>query len=124
MKLIAKGRFVSSDCIFCRIAAGNAPADVVYSADGITAFRDIHPQAKVHILVIPNEHFDSLNHALQTDPELPGRLIHAAAEVARQAGISDSGYRVATNIGPDGRQSVGHLHFHVLGGERLSPRVA
>ncbi len=115
---------MASDCIFCRIVAGEARADVVYSANGITAFRDIHPQAKVHILVIPNEHYDSLNDALEADPELPGRLVQAAAEVARQIGVAESGYRVATNTGSDARQSVGHLHFHVLGGERLSPRVA
>jgi histidine triad (HIT) family protein len=97
---------------------------VVYSADGITAFRDIHPQAKVHILVIPNEHYVSLNDVLTVEPDLPGRLVQAAAEIARTLGISDSGYRVATNTGSDARQSVGHLHFHLLGGERLSPRLA
>jgi len=115
---------VVSDCIFCRIVAGDAHADIIYSDEQVTAFRDIHPQAKVHILVIPNQHFVSLNDAIEDVPDLPGRLIQAAVEVARRTGIAESGYRVATNTGADARQSVDHLHFHVLGGERLSPRLA
>ncbi len=115
---------MASDCIFCRIAAGDAPAQVVYSDDTITAFKDIFPQAKVHILVIPNMHYQSLNDASAADPDLPGKLMHVAVKVARQEGIAESGYRVATNTGADARQSVDHLHFHVLGGEKLSGRLA
>ncbi len=111
---------MASDCIFCRIVARQAPADIVYADDEVTAFRDIGPQARVHILVIPNQHFVSLNDAMVAAPELANHLIQAAVTVARQEGIADSGYRVATNTGKDARQSVDHLHFHVLGGERMS----
>ncbi len=115
---------MASDCIFCRIVAGEAPANVVYSDDEISAFYDIYPQAKIHLLVIPNRHFVSLNDATDADPDLPGRLVRVAVAVARQVGIDQSGYRVVTNTGVDARQSVDHLHFHVLGGEKMSPRLA
>lgn len=114
---------MTSDCIFCRIVAGDASATVVYADGEITAFTDIHPQANVHILVIPNRHFVSLNDATDADAELLGRLVRVAVGVARQAGIEESGYRVVTNTGSDARQSVDHLHFHVLGGQRLSARL-
>ena len=106
-------------CIFCRIAAGEIPAQVVYRDDRATVFRDIQPQASTHLLVIPNQHIASLSDAEQADPALLGHLLQVAATVAREAGIDESGYRVVTNVGPDSGQSVFHLHFHVLGGNRL-----
>jgi histidine triad (HIT) family protein len=115
---------VDSNCIFCRIVAGAAPADVVYSDDMVLAFRDINPQAPVHVLVIPKQHYTSLNDAGGEDVHLLGRLVRAAAIVAMQEGIAESGYRVVTNTGHDARQSVDHLHFHVLGGTRMSARLA
>ncbi|MDI3339732.1 MAG: histidine triad nucleotide-binding protein [Sphaerobacter sp.] len=110
---------MSSDCIFCRIVAGEIPATIVYQDDQVTAFKDIQPQATVHILVIPNQHVASLNEADRLDPALLGRVLQAAATVAREAGIAESGYRLVTNTGPDSGQTVHHLHFHVLGGNPL-----
>lgn len=112
---------MSSDCIFCRIAQGEIPAETVYQDDEITAFRDIEPQARTHILVIPNQHFDSLDDAYERDAALLGRLVQVCARVAREDGIEQSGYRVLTNVGPDGGQTVEHMHFHVLGGNKLTP---
>lgn len=114
---------MAKDCIFCRIVAGEAPASVLYADDEITAFRDIYPQANVHVLVIPNQHFVSLNDASEAEPDLIGRLVQVAVMVAKQEGIAESGYRVVTNTGKDARQSVDHLHFHVLGGEQMSGRL-
>lgn len=112
---------MSADCIFCKIAQGEIPGDVIYQDEEITAFRDIEPQAKTHVLVIPNRHFDSLDSAYDEDAAFLGRLIQVCARVAREDGIEQSGYRVLTNVGLDGGQTVGHLHFHVLGGNKLTP---
>ena len=106
-------------CLFCKIAAGIAPAQIVYQDDRATAFQDIQPQASTHILVVPNEHVESLNAAEHTETELLGLLLRVATRVARDAGIDRSGYRVVINTGPDSGQSVFHLHLHVLGGNRL-----
>ncbi|HET7036436.1 MAG TPA: histidine triad nucleotide-binding protein [Thermomicrobiaceae bacterium] len=114
---------MTADCLFCKIAAGNAPARVVYADDAVTAFHDIRPQASTHLLVIPNKHLDSLDAAEEADAELLARLLQVAVRVAREAGIADSGYRVVTNTGAHGCQSVPHLHFHVLGGNQLQPRL-
>jgi histidine triad (HIT) family protein len=111
---------MSSDCIFCRIVRGELPADTVYQDEHVTAFRDVQPQAKTHVLVIPNQHIDSLNEAATGDLEILGRLMKVAALVARDDGIDQSGYRVLTNTGGDAGQSVSHLHVHVLGGNRLN----
>lgn len=111
------------DCIFCRIVAGELPTRVVYRDDEVLAFHDIHPQASVHLLVIPTRHVASLHQTRDLDPQLLGRLLWVAAEVAEAAGIAESGYRVVTNTGPDADQSVAHLHFHVLGGNQLRPRL-
>lgn len=115
---------MSSGCIFCRIIAGDAPANVVFDDESVTAFRDIHPQAKIHVLVVPKRHFVSLVDAADDDPELLGKLVHAAVTVARDEGIAETGYRLVTNVGRDACQSVDHLHFHVLGGEQMSARLA
>lgn len=110
---------MSQDCLFCGIVAGDIPSKTIYRDDQITAFHDIHPQASVHVLVIPNAHVDSLNQAEELEPELFGRLLQVSAKLAREFGIDQSGYRVVTNTGPDSGQSVFHLHFHLLGGNRL-----
>ena len=107
------------ECIFCRIAGGDLPADVVYFDDEIVAFHDRSPRAPVHILVIPRRHIDSLGAAAVTDRPLLGRLLQVAAEVAHAAGIGASGFRVVTNTGAGAGQSVAHLHLHVLGGRQL-----
>ncbi len=102
-----------SECIFCRIAGGDIDAVVVGEGDEWVAFRDLDPQSPSHVLVIPRRHVGGLD-AL-TDAALGGALLSACREVARREGL-DGGYRVVTNVGRDGGQSVAHLHFHVMGG--------
>ena len=106
-----------SDCLFCKIAAGEIPSDKVRETEEWFAFRDIAPQAPTHILVIPKRHVDSLAQA--NDPALLGSMLSAIREIAREESLEEDGYRVVTNIGEDGGQSVGHLHFHLLGGRAL-----
>lgn len=106
-------------CIFCEIVAGRQPARLVHQDESVTVFWDIYPQARVHLLVVPNQHIRSLAEAEESDPLLLGRCLQVAAKVAREHGLDRSGYRVVTNVGPDAGQSVFHLHFHVLGGNRL-----
>ena len=106
-----------ADCIFCKIAAHEIPAQIVHEDDDVVVFRDLRPVAPFHVLVIPKRHVDSL---AQSDPALAGRVAAAAAKAAAEAGYSESGYRVVTNVGPDAGQSVAHLHFHVLAGRSLA----
>lgn len=106
-------------CIFCGIVAGEVPADVVRSDESALVFRDIDPQAPVHLLVIPRRHITSLNAADPADLELLGKLVLLAREVAEEMGIAETGYRLVLNVGKDGAQSVDHIHFHVLGGRAL-----
>jgi len=106
-------------CIFCRIVAGEAPADVIYEDESVIAFRDINPQAPVHVLVIPREHVAGPLALGDGHEALAGKLFRAAAIVARQEGIADSGYRLVMNEGRHGQQSVFHAHLHVLGGRQL-----
>ncbi|MBO86248.1 MAG: histidine triad nucleotide-binding protein [Deltaproteobacteria bacterium] len=105
--------------IFAKIIAREIPADIVYETEHVLAFRDIQPQAPVHVLVIPKKPVVSLDHASKEDATLMGELMLACAEVARREGLDVGGYRVVTNIGSHGGQSVFHLHFHVLGGRQL-----
>lgn len=107
------------DCIFCKIAEGQIPSQKVYEDDKVVAFRDIQPQAPVHLLVIPRKHIASLGEASPEDAELIGHAMLTASRVAKEAGLSERGYRVLTNIGPDAGQTVFHLHLHVMGGEVL-----
>ena len=105
-------------CIFCQIAAGQRPANIVYQDAHVTAFRDINPKAPTHILVVPNRHVRSLAEAQGEDAPLLGALLAGAAQVARQEGLT--GYRVVVNNGAEAGQSVWHLHLHVMGGRRMS----
>ena len=107
------------DTIFGMIVRGEIPADIVYEDELCLAFRDINPQADVHVLVIPRIPIRSLAQTKPNQQALLGHLMAVCASVAVQEGISESGYRVVTNIGRDGGQSVEHLHFHVLGGRPL-----
>lgn len=107
-------------CLFCQIASGAIPAQIVYRDPEITAFRDINPQAPTHVLIIPNQHFESIAAIGSPDAALLGRLIEVANEVARQEGVAESGYRIVTNRGPNAGQTVPHLHLHLLGGRELS----
>jgi histidine triad (HIT) family protein len=109
------------DCLFCRIIAGDTPAaDLLHSDERCIAFRDINPQAPVHVLVIPREHMDSLDDAAQRDEALLGHLLRVGARLANEQGLSESGYRTVINTGAGVGQSVLHLHVHVLGGRGMS----
>jgi histidine triad (HIT) family protein len=108
-----------NDCIFCRIVAGEIPAEIVYSDGDVIAFRDLQPQAPVHVLVIPRKHIANFGELTPEDERLIGRVARAASQVAREQGIADSGYRSVVNAGPDASQSVQHLHLHVLGGRPM-----
>lgn len=107
-----------NNCLFCKIIAGEIPVKLIAENDLAVAFRDIAPQAPTHVLVVPRRHIASLNDAEST-AEL-GAVVLLAAEVARQEGIAESGYRSVINTGSDGGQSVLHLHLHVLGGRSLA----
>ncbi len=106
-------------CLFCRIARGEIPATALYDDALVVAFRDIAPMAPTHVLVIPKQHVTSLAHGTPEHEALFGRLMRVATDVARQEGITETGYRVVINTGADGGQSVPHLHLHVLGGRKL-----
>ena len=109
------------ECIFCKIAKGEIPADVVYEDEDILAFRDLNPQAPVHVLVIPKAHISSLDEVDGSDGhrELFGHLVSKIREIAAALGLAD-GYRLVCNCGADGMQTVGHLHFHLLGGRKMT----
>ena len=109
-----------SDCLFCAIAAGDIPADLVHSDDEIVAFRDITPQAPVHVLVIPRAHHANAAALAAVDAALAGRLLEVAGAIAASEGVADSGYRLVTNTGDRAGQSVHHVHVHVLGGRDLT----
>jgi len=109
-----------ADCLFCRIVAGEIPATIVKRTDEAIAFRDIDPRAPTHVLVIPTRHIAAVRDARPADEALVGGLLRFAAQVATELGLDSGGYRVVTNTGKDAGQSVDHLHFHVLGGRKLS----
>ena len=108
-----------AECIFCRIAAGEVPAKVVYQDDEFVAFEDIHKQAPVHLLVVPRRHIARLTDV--DDAVLAGKWLLAANRAARKAGVTRSGYRLVANCNADAGQEVFHIHMHVLGGRRLGP---
>jgi histidine triad (HIT) family protein len=111
------------DCIFCQIVEGKVPSDTLYEDEEIKAFRDIHPPAPTHVLIIPKRHIPSL--AVLSDEEtlLIGRMARVANELARREGIAEKGYRLVVSSGEEGGQVVPHLHMHLLGGRRLSDRL-
>ncbi len=106
------------DCLFCSIINGDIPSKKVYENEKVFAFYDINPQVKVHVLVIPKKHILSADEINENNSDYVKAIFEAIPEIAREAGITN-GYRVITNIGEDGCQSVRHMHFHLLGGERL-----
>jgi histidine triad (HIT) family protein len=108
-----------SDCIFCKIAAGEIPSAVVYEDDQLFAFKDINPAAPVHILIIPKQHITSALEIDQENSDLIGQIYVAAAKIAKEMGIDGTGFRIVNNCGSDGGQTVGHIHFHLLGGREL-----
>ena len=111
---------MTDDCLFCRIAAGTIPATIVHSDDEVVAFRDINPQAPTHVLVIPREHLVSAAELTPAQDHLWGRLLHVAQSIADDEGQTDAGYRLVTNVGRNGGQTVPHLHLHLLAGRRMT----
>ncbi|MCL2817730.1 MAG: histidine triad nucleotide-binding protein [Clostridiales bacterium] len=107
------------NCVFCRIVRGEIPAAVVYEDEEILAFKDISPKAPVHILLIPKKHLSGLSAMEEEDAALFGRLNYLAAQIAKEQGIAESGYRLVTNCGRDSGQEVFHIHFHLIGGRFL-----
>jgi histidine triad (HIT) family protein len=109
-----------TDCLFCKIVAGDIPADVVLDNEGCLAFRDIDPKAPTHVVVVPKAHHQDLAALAASDPGLTARLVATCTEVAQAAGLPDSGYRIVFNTGAGAGQSVFHVHGHVLGGRPLT----
>ena len=110
------------DCLFCKIIRGDIPSAKVFENDDVFAFRDINPQAPVHVLIVPKKHVANLLEGAEAG--IMDSLMRAAAEIARQQGLAENGFRLITNCGRDGAQSVNHLHFHLLGGKQLSESMA
>ena len=111
---------MSEDCIFCKIAAGDNPAEIIFQDDRCLAIQDLNPQAPKHVLIIPREHMDSLNDASRNDEALLGYLLRIGARIANQLGIAEEGFRLVINTGQNGGQSVEHLHVHIIGGRKMS----
>jgi len=107
------------DCIFCKIITGELPGQIVHRDELVTAFRDIHPVAPTHILIVPNRHIASTNDLTAEDQALAGHMLTVVAQIAGQEGIQDSGYRLIVNTGLHANQVVFHLHLHLIGGQRL-----
>jgi len=111
------------DCIFCQIVQGKVPSDTVYEDDEMKAFRDIHPVAPTHVLIIPKRHITSLADLPDEETPLIGRMARVANELARKEGVARKGYRIIISSGEEGGQVVPHLHMHLLGGRKLSDRL-
>jgi histidine triad (HIT) family protein len=110
----------AADCLFCRIVRKELPAKVLFETERVLAFEDIRPKAPVHVLVIPKDHIASLNEAPEGAEALLGEILLRAREAARMKGIGESGYRIVLNTARDSGQEVFHIHFHVLGGRRMT----
>ncbi|MEO8973541.1 MAG: histidine triad nucleotide-binding protein [Ktedonobacteraceae bacterium] len=108
------------NCLFCKIASGQIASDIVYQDEDMVAFKDINPQAPVHILLITRRHIPSMAELTPEDGPLLGIVFSVAAKLAHKLGVDEGGYRVVTNVGRDAGQSVFHLHFHLLGGRKLA----
>lgn len=108
-----------ADCLFCKIAAGEIPASIVYQDDDLVVFNDINPQAPLHALIIPRHHIPTLNELSEGNEELVGKMIRRAAAIASERGYAESGYRTVFNCNAGAGQSVFHIHLHVLGGRQF-----
>jgi histidine triad (HIT) family protein len=111
---------MTTGCLFCNIVSRSVPAQIVHENDHVLAFRDIRPMAPTHALVIPKRHITGIHDAVPADVELLGQLLLAGRDVAEALGLAQSGYRLVMNQGPDGGQSVFHLHCHVMGGRPMA----
>lgn len=110
----------STDCLFCKILAGDIPADIIFESEHAIAFRDINPQAPTHVLIIPRQHVATINDLTAGDEQIVGNLFLVAKQIARQEGIADPGYRVTMNCNAAAGQTVFHLHLHLLGGRDMN----
>jgi len=110
---------MTDTCIFCKIVSNEAKAEIVYRDEQVTAFRDIHPVAPTHILIVPNKHIESASALTVEDEQLMGHIVTTAAKLAKEEGIDKGGYRLITNTGVDGGQTMFHLHLHLIGGQRM-----
>jgi histidine triad (HIT) family protein len=113
-----------ADCIFCKIAAGEIPSTKVAETERVLAFRDLHPKAPTHVLVIPRDHYANTAELTAADPALAGEVLAAAAGVAESEGVAETGWRLVANSGPHSGQDVFHVHFHVIGGKPLGPMAS
>ena len=112
-----------NDCLFCKIIKGEIPSNKVYEDDEILAFYDINPAAPIHILVIPKKHIDSLAKIEKEDELLIGKIYGVINKIAEEKGFKEEGYRVIVNCGKNGGQEVMHLHFHILAGTKMGPKI-
>jgi len=108
------------DCIFCKIIKKEIPAKIVFEDEKLLAFEDIAPKAPIHILVIPKEHFVSLNEVPEDKKDILAEILHRARLIAREKGLAERGYRIVLNIGKEAGQAVFHIHFHILGGRKMN----
>jgi histidine triad (HIT) family protein len=108
----------AAPCLFCRIVAGDSPADVEYQDDQVVAFKDIYPKAPIHILIVPRRHIESVATLTAADRDLVGHCFLVARRIGEEKGVAERGYRVTVNCGPEGGQVVYHLHLHFLAGRR------
>lgn len=111
------------DCIFCKILKGDVPSKKVYEDEFVYAFHDINPMAPVHVIVIPKEHIESANKIDGTNSKYVSRIFEAIPNIAKELCVAEDGYRVITNIGENGGQTVKHIHFHILGGAKLNDKL-
>ena len=111
------------DCIFCKIIKGEIPSEKVYEDDDILAFKDIQPAAPIHVLVIPKKHIANLMEVSNEDSELMGKIVVVMQKIAKQLGVDEKGFRIISNCGPDSGQEVMHLHFHLLAGRTMGPKI-
>jgi histidine triad (HIT) family protein len=111
---------MSTDCLFCRIIAGEVPSTQIYADDSVVAIRDIAPQAPTHVLLLARQHIASVGEVGQADRDLMGKIFAVGAELAKREGIAEDGYRLVVNVGRNGGQTVDHLHVHLLGGRHMT----
>jgi len=111
------------DCLFCKIIGGEIPGDFVYKDDRVVAFKDIHPMAPTHVLIVPREHIPTLADVTERKSGLVAHMVMVANKLAKQGGVADKGYRVVINSGPEGGQVVQHLHMHLLAGRPLDGKM-
>jgi len=111
------------NCLFCKIIGGQIPGDFVFKDDRVVAFKDIHPMAPLHVLIVPREHISSLADIIEAKAGLVAYMVTVANKLAKQNGVADRGYRLVINTGPEGGQVVQHLHMHLLGGKPLDGKL-